>query len=527
MHQIRKLQKLKADHQARQRTEALGVPERFVDFCQWLGVDLTPGQAEWCRVSYDGVQPVDRGIAARIFGEPALSVVTRKRVVVSVCGRRAGKSYVGVALRLLHGMLVRNVPTLPAGIAAVTMVFAPRDTMRMEVFRYARGAVESKLELRRRLVIDTKDTFSLRRDDGKEVEFRQGVATAGAIAARGCWFTDFAMDEVAFFRDDSFKVNDDELFQAGQAALLPGGQIILASTPWAETGLLYRYWRDRPDDAVVAHCPTLTLNDTETTREIVAAAERLDPDNAKREFGAQFMTTGTTVFFESATIDAATTDEKFELQAGDVVAAGADFAFLGDSSALVMVARRGNVLHVYDGAEERPDEHGPLKPSRTVRSFAERIAGRCRYVMCDGHNLASILEHFEEHDLVYAPAPQTPSETHVRARMLMRELRVKIHPLPFRDRLLQQMREVHGKPTSGGRMTIHYPRWAKGGHGDLCAAFVLALWQVSGDEVAVQAPEHGTKDWEAQQREQRQRAMVDTMNSPADRGRGAYWRRAG
>jgi hypothetical protein len=512
--------------QASKRTDdRLDVPSSFLEFCGWLGVKLSPGQAEWCRVSYDAVQPVDRGIAARIFGEAALSVVTRKRVVVAVCGRRAGKSYVGVALRLLHGMLVRHVPPLPPGIAAVTMVFAPRDTMRMEVFRYARGAVESKPELRRRLVIDTKDVFSLRRDDGKEVEFRQGVATSGAIAARGCWFTDFALDEVAFFRDDSYKVNDDELFQAGQAALLPGGQIILASTPWAETGLLYRYWRDKPDDAIVAHCPTLVLNDTETTRTIVEAAERLDPDNAKREFGAQFMTTGTTVFFEGSSIDAALSSESFEVQPGDQLVAGADFAFLGDSSALVMVARRGNILHVFDGAEERPQEGQPLKPSATVSTFAKKIAGRCRYVMCDGHNLATILEHFEEHGLIYAKAPTTPSETHVRARMLLRERRVVIHPMSFRDRMVQQMREVHGKPTSGGAMSIQYPRWAKGGHGDLCAAFVLALWQVSGDEVSAPEPVKGTKDWEAAEREKRQRRMAEAMNSPADRGRGSWWRR--
>lgn len=525
MSQIRKLQKLRAETSARRRTDVgLGVPPSFIGFCEWMGVELSAGQAEWVRVAYDGVQPVDRGVAARIFGEPALQMVTRKRVVVSVCGRRAGKSYVGVALRLLHGMLVRHVPPLPAGIAAVAMVIAPRDTMRLEVFRYVRGAIEKKPELRSRLVIDNKDTFSLRRDDGTEVEFRTGVATAGATAARGCWFTDFALDECAFFRDGSFKVNDEELFNSGSAVLLPGGQMILASTPWAETGLLHRYWKERPASAIVAHCPTLTLNDSEATRIIVSEAEALDPDNARREFGAEFMTTGTTVFFESASIDAAKTDEPFEARPGDIIAAGADFGFLADSSALIMVARRGTTLHVYDGTEERPSEGMPLKPSVTVAEFAKKIAGRCSYVMADGHNLATILEHFEEHGLIYSPAKEKPSETHVRARMLLRELRVKIHPLPFRDRLEQQMREVHGKPTSGGTMTIHYPRWAKGGHGDLVAALVLALWQVSGDEVKGPDPEFGTKDWESMMRERRQRRMTEDMEGPVDRGRRAFWR---
>lgn len=340
------------------------------------------------------------------------------------------------------------------------------------------------------------------------------------------------MDECAFFRDGSYKINDEEIFKAATARVLPGGQVIIASTPWAETGLLYDMWKKRPTSATVAHAPTLLLHDSPLTREIVERETTRDADNAKREYGAVFMTSGTTVFFESSSIDAAMTEEAFAPQPGDIIAAGGDFGFRGDSSALVLIAMRAGILHVFDGTEERPEDGAPLKPSKTVEAFAKCIAGRCEYLMADQHYREAIAEHLETHNLVFAPAPLTPSDTHVRARMLLREGRVKIHPLPFRDRMVQQMREVQGRPTSGGGMSIVYPKWAKGGHGDIVAAWVLAVWQVTGDSVAAPPPVLGTREYE--------QALVDARHEKfnakkqeawwaqkptEDRGGGAWWRR--
>lgn len=514
------------------RTE-VHVPRTFLAFVAWLGVTLTAGQAELARLAFDGAEPVERNLSAQLFGQDVQ--VGRHRVVAAVCGARAGKSYVLVALRLVFGMLVRDLPALPPGQRAVALIIAPRDSLRMEVYRYALGAVRSKPELAAMLVGEPKvDSFMLRRPDGHVVAFETGVATAGGTAARGRWYTDFALDECAFFRDDTFKVNDEELFRAGSARLLIGGQAIIASTPWAQTGLLYRLWKERPEGTLVAHAPTLLLNDSEVTRDAVKQAEQQDPDNARREFGAQFMTSGTTVFFEAAAIDEAITDEPFVLSPGDIVAAGGDFGFRSDSSALVMVALRGDMLHVFDGAEERPEPDAPLKPSKTVESFAKKVGGRCLYVMADSHYREAIAEHLDNHGLIYAAAPTVPADTYVRARMLLREGRLQVHPLPFRDRMVQQMREVQGRPTSGGGMSIVHPKWSKGGHGDIIAALVLAVWQVTGEAVATPALEMGSREWQEAERDKRLERMRERQDRATwmakgqanDRGAKAHWRRA-
>jgi len=69
-------------------------------------------------------------------------------------------------------------------------------------------------------------------------------------------------------------------------------------------------------------------------------------------------------------------------------------------------------------------------------------------------------------------------------------------------------------------MSIKHPRWAMGGHGDLADAFTLAIWQVCGQPLAAPDPEQGTKEWEAVDREKRQRRMQERADRP-------FWKKAG
>lgn len=209
---------------------------------------------------------------------------------------------------------------------------------------------------------------------------------------------------------------------------------------------------------------------------------------------------------------------------GDVVCAGLDMGLRSDSSALVIVHRRGEMLSVASLIEMRPTAGIPLKPSEVVRTFArEMVRHGCTYAVGDSHYAESVREYLTESDLALAAGPTPPAEAYMRTRSLLREGRVR---LPRHDRLLQQMREVHGKPTSGGGMSIVHPRWATGGHGDLVAALVLALWQVSGNEVMPPKPELGTEEWIAVSREARQKRHVEKLSQEKDRGRGAYWRKS-
>jgi hypothetical protein len=417
-------------------------------------------------------------------------------------------------------MCVRDLSALAPGEEAFATVVAPNDDLRQQAINYALGACRTKPELRALLRLpkgtkpeDTPSEFGLWRPDfDRVVMFNGAVATRGGYGVRGRWHTDLAMDECAFFRDSSSKVNDKDIYEAGVSRVLPGGQVMLGSTPWAKAGLLYEFYRDnygKPESCLVAHAPTLLLNDNPTTRQVVEMETKRDPDNARREYDAVFMESGTTIFFEETTLTKALTDEPFELRPGDQVAAGADLGLRADSSALALAAIRGDTIHVFDGLECRPSEDAPLSLEKTFSEFVTKLRERrCGYVMADQHYREALHEFLVKHDMAVAPAQETPADRYVRTRVLLRAGRVKIHGLEFRDRLMRQLREVQGKPTTGGGMSIVHPRWATGGHGDIADAFVLALWQLAGDEVAKAKPVRGTAEWNEAFRDERRRQML-------------------
>lgn len=482
------------------------VPKTFVGFCVWMGVRLSEAQELVARVCYDGEDIPDTPLGRSLFGFAGSVPPSGRQVVTAVCGGRGGKSYVLIALRLLWGMLVRDLSSLAPGQQAVALVVAPNDTLRQEAVNYAYGAARSKAELRPLLVLpagtredDAPSTFGVKRPDFRRVvKFEGGVCTRGGYGGRGRSLTDFAMDESAFFRDSSYKVNDADIFKAASPRVLPGGQSIIGSTPWAKAGLLYENYEENyahPKTGICVHVPTAVLNPLPHILEMVEREYKRDPENAEREFGAKFIAIGSTVFFAPELIQLCTKEYELPLmpKPGVTVRAGGDFGFRSDSSALAISHEQTDDerhIRLAELRELRPDEGRPLKPSVTVGEFLTTLREhRVEWLMADGHYRESVSEHL--HELSFVPAPHAPHEAYVRARQLMREGRIElpehyvVDGVDLADRLRRQLKQVEGRPLPGGGMQIVMPKWRAGGHGDLVSAWVLSVYQHGGEAIDV------------------------------------------
>lgn len=461
--------------------EAYDAAATLAGWWRWLGVDPSAGQ---CSVA---------------------DAIEGARVGVIVAGARGGKSRLFGAAALLRAAVRVDVAHLGAGESAVGLVVAPDVRLAAQVIRYVEGFVVEHeamraLAVKSRGEFATIDRVTLARpcDDGeeREVVIQSLPATRGGSAVRGRSLVDAYLDECAFFRDENSAVNDAEIYRAILPRLLPGAQIRLGSTPWGQSGLLFDLWRahhDRPTRAIVAvRAPTLALRDDEWIREIVAQERDRDPDNARREFDAEFLSTAGGAFFPPDVLRAAVDDgrpscgpEAEPRALGGRVGCGVDFAFRSDSSAIVVAQAglAGGPVSVSYVAERRPAEGRPLRPSEVVHEFAAIAqAYRAPSLLSDGHYLETVREIVGAHGLDVESAPEGQAgkaRTYVAVRQALLAGRLR---LPDDPRLLAQLRAVEATPQPGGGLSIGVARRAGQGHGDLVSALVLAVWSLLRDD---------------------------------------------
>jgi hypothetical protein len=480
----------------------------FTSFCDRIvQFQLSDGQRALVLVAFDGVEPKDlpedlQRYRAALFGKDVdVLPAAARSVLVAVCGARGGKTRVLVALYCLWRVFVADLSTLAPGEQAVALIVAPNKGLARQALRYARGAALRAPVLSELLVAESADVLVFRRPvDGLEVRIEVLPATRGGGAVRGRSLVCAALDECAFFQDSTKVVNDVDVFKAITPRVLPDGMTVLASTPFAEAGLLHDEWErnyEHPVDAIGVWAPTLTLLDTERNRETVRKEEVRDPANAEREFGARFMPLGTGLFFDKAALRACL-DVKFAPRLepprpGWCAGVGADLGLVRDAAAFVAVHRKMDwhegkagrrehraeldVYVVVDMAEETPKRGAPLKLSAMV-GIGEDMARRHgeRQILSDGAMLEPAREHLEG-DVQLDPAPGGHNGNNERyriAKALIHDGRVKIPPA-FK-RLVEQLEKVVAKPKVGGDFQIVLAR-TPGSHLDLVPAFVLAIWK--------------------------------------------------
>jgi len=114
--------------------------------------------------------------------------------------------------------------------------------------------------------------------------------------------------------------------------------------------------------------------------------------------------------------------------------------------------------------------------------------------MADAHYRETLDEELAKEKLSYVPAPggaEGKAECYMRAKTLIYQGRLR---LPNNRRLLEQLKQTIGKPTSGGGLSLSSPRASTGGHGDLVSALVLAVSQRAGQIVVPEAPNVLTRE---------------------------------
>ncbi len=461
-------------------------------FGRVLRLKLTAGQTAFVAVAIDKCLPRDlagpvRDAAIEMFGDVDELSPLALRTVVAAMGRDSGKTQLAAGIGLFL-MMTADVSRCGPGDLPLVGVVAPREKTAKIALRRASALVQRAPELRKRLVTETKDGFVLKRHDGRQVGFEVFAASRGGASLRGPSFIAIIFDEAAQFRDESAAVNDEALYAAVMPRVIR--LALFLSTPWAMEGLFWKLSNENagaPRVAVVAKASTLLMRDHDEQLAAAIAVERdRDFDNCEREFFAQFMATGGSLFFDGKAIEDAIDDAlvlPVPLLDGEIVGCGADVGLVRDSSAIVAVGASGpkrERLRVVNLLELRPTKHAPLKLSEVVRDFAGVCSGYgVGGFYADGHAREPAREHASEHMVEIWPRPEGPTakfDLHVAVRQAFNDRRIAI---PRHPRLLAQLRSVTLRPVPGGAYKISSPRRVGLAHGDLVAALTLGLHAAS------------------------------------------------
>lgn len=492
----------------------------FLEFCVLLGVILEAGQRVLCAVAFDGVEPRDldgddREIARQMFGDVEVIPAGVRKIVVLIVGARAGKTFLG-ALRLLYLALFIRLDKLQPGQEGKVWIVAPELDLATEGLNYIRGRLESDPRLRALMLNPPKpgvrvERIVIRRDDGKLVAFEIKAAKRMGVTERGRVIIAAMLDEAAFFLDESFKVNDVEIFNALQPRVMPGGQLLLPTTPWAESGLAYDLLKSnhpslggKPSSALAALAPTPLLRSDPDILEQVETALEVDrqrgTQNAQREFFCKFLSTSAVLFFAPDDLNhaIATPGElPAEPPMGAHVGAGGDVGLVKNSSTIAVALRVDNRLVVPVLEEMHPDQGKALKPSEVWEMFATALTRWGAWAIAlDQAERESAREDLGKAGLTVtnaAPALECLTEL----RTALRERRIKMIDDPL---LREQLRSIRIRPRPGGGESLVVPTTPDGRHCDRAVALATAVFEAWHRGAEVESTKEEEDSWEQRQR---------------------------
>jgi hypothetical protein len=458
----------------------------FTEFCT-LGAGLSLGQRVFARIAYDGANPADlqgeeRDRARELFG-PHLDTIPpgARSIIVQLKGRDVGGTRLG-AERGVHLAVTAPLDRVSRGELAYCLLGGPKLRHAATGLRFPREAARQRGI---RVTDDTADGFTVIRPDGHRVRFECFAASRGGDNARGIPILYVLMTEAAFYLDESTGVvNAEDIFAAVVPRLLPHGQIVLESTPWAESGLLHaEFTRNHgdPSTALAAFCPTGLMRDDPETHAMIARERERDAENAARELDAQFMPIGSGHYFDAFAVKRCAVDTLPLLLPGPhrgyEIVAGYDPAYIRDAcEGIIARVRPDKSIEVVELFTRVPAKNQPLVPSQVDREFARRVkAHGGRHIATDQHYKEAVREHVSSvcqlHDVPGGNAGKCEVFAYARERIHGGQV---VWSEGHR-RLTRQVSEIVAKPLAGGLMSISSPR-RRGDHGDAAHALALALW---------------------------------------------------
>ena len=387
--------------------------------------------------------------------------------LVCVVGRRGGKDSVA-ALLATHAAVSFNPrgKLRPGEYVYVCCVACDRDQAGL-VFRYIKGNFEAVPAFAKMIVDSDSDTITLT----NRVIIQ--VTTNSFRSVRGRSILCAIFDEVALFRSDESANPDVELAAAVRPslALFPNSMMILISTAYKRSGLLYERFKDNfgkdDDDVLVVKGTTREFNNLFPQAEIDKDLAR-DPAKFASEYLSEWRD-DLSAFIDRALVEAAT-------DIGVVVRApqrGVRYVSFVDASGgrgdsfTCSIAHAEGQTSVLDSLIEI---RSPFDPDIATRDIAIVLNSYGLSKTTADHYAAGwTVSAFARNNVKLEHSERNRSEIYLDALPLFTSGRVK---LIDNQRLAAQFYGLERRTFPSGQDKVNHP---PGGHDDCCNAVAGAL----------------------------------------------------
>ena len=390
------------------------------------------------------------------------------REAALICGRRGGKSRILALLGTCLAIGRDYRPYLAPGEIGTVGILASDRKQARSIFRFVKGMIDAVPALKREVTKETDETIELA---GRRVAIE--ITTASFRATRGYTYVAVLCDEIAFWRSEESAQPDEEILNAIRPGLMtiPGSMLLLASSPYAKRGALYKTYRRHygNDDArvLVWKASTQEMHPTIDPAEIAEAYDE-DPVKAAAELGGNFRD-DIAAFVTREVVDACTELGRFEMAPlpGVYYRAFVDPSGGSADAMTLAIAHTEGAVQVLDCVREvRP----PFSPEGVVREFAATLKSyRLARVTGDRYAGEWPRERFREHGITYDVADKPRSDLYRDLLPILNSGKVELLDLP---RLTTQLCGLERRTARGGRDSIDH---APGGHDDIANAVAGVL----------------------------------------------------
>ena len=465
----------------------------FAEFARNIALPLSAAQAAFAAVAFDDsslheLRPELRDLAAELFGDSVDEIPQGARSTIClVAGRGGGKSRLAGAY-LVWRALTADLSSLSPGETAYALTIAPDKDLASIALSFARGLLESG-PFAGMVESETTDSIVLRRPDGHRVSIEVFTASAGGKSVRGKTIIAAVLDEAGFFGRAGASVSAEDNFAAIVPRLVRGGKVIITCTPWLRSGLLWDLYDQnfgKPGAALVALAPTaLFRGDDPDTMAMIAREYERDPDTARRELGAEWLSAGTGNLFDPSALESSIVEHVPKATHGRI-SIGGDIGLVQDPTAFVVLQRPigTDEIRVLDVLELKPKRGAPVELENVVRA----AAGLCqqygvRRIHVDHHSLAQAREWASKlgAKIVFEPASESGDRRQLRFQRMadaVKRNRLQI-PKAFAP-LADQLGSLVASPRAKGGFSFEAPRRA-GSHADSAMACILAAESLLAD----------------------------------------------